>query len=51
MQAIQTMNPNALIVWTQQESDNLKSLADLSKNLHTKLFNAYKERKQNALST
>jgi hypothetical protein len=51
MQAIQTMNPNALIVWTQQESDNLKSLADLSKNLHTKLFNAYKERKQNGIST
>ena len=51
MQAIQTMNPNALIVWTQQESDNLKSLADFSKNLHTKLFNAYKERKQNGIST
>ena len=51
MQAIQTMNPNALIVWTQQESDNLKSLADFSKNLHTKLFNAYKERNQNGIST
>lgn len=50
MQAIQTMNQNALTVWTQHESDNLKSLADLNKNLHTKLFNAYKERKQNAVS-
>ena len=48
--AIQTMNQNALTVWTQHESDNLKSLADLNKNLHTKLFNAYKERKQNAVS-
>ena len=50
IKAIQTMNQNALTVWTQQESDNLKSLADLNKNLHTKLFNAYKERKQNAVS-
>ena len=51
IKAIQTMNQNALTVWTQHESDNLKSLADLNKNLHTKLFNAYKERKQNAVST
>ena len=51
IKAIQTMNQNALTVWTQQESDNSKSLADLNKNLHTKLFNAYKERKQNAVST
>ena len=50
IKAIQTMNQNALTVWTQHESDNLKSLADLNKNLHTKLFNAYKERKQNAVS-
>jgi len=50
IKAIQTMNQNALTVWTQHESENLKSLADLNKNLHTKLFNAYKERKQNAVS-
>ena len=47
---IQTMNANALVVWTQQESDNLKDLAGLDKNLHTKLFNAYTERKENAVS-
>ena len=50
IKAIQTMNQNALTVWTQHESDNLKSSADLNKNLHTKLFNAYKERTQNAVS-
>lgn len=50
IEKIQSMNANALVVWTQQESDNLKSLADLDKNLHTKLFNAYKERKQDAVS-
>lgn len=50
IERIQTMNANALVVWTQQESDNLKDLAGLDKNLHTKLFNAYTERKENAVS-
>jgi len=50
IEAIQTMNQNGLIVWTQQESENLMWLSDLNKNLHTKLFNAYTERKANAIS-
>ena len=45
------MNTNGLVRWTVDCNDQLIELGKINKPLHTKLFNAYTERKQNARST
>lgn len=45
------MTTNGLVRWTVDCNDQLIELGKINKPLHTKLFNAYTERKQNARST
>lgn len=45
------MTTNGLVRWTVDCNDQLIELGKINRPLHTKLFNAYTERKQNARST
>ena len=48
---LNSMTTNGLVRWTVDCNDQLIELGKINKPLHTKLFNAYTERKQNARST